>query len=388
MIFPHVRYRNLRAISRIMHNVTGLKYINQVLKIILGLQYKWGWLLYKKYNCTDNRGANRHKGAKLVTHVGKETFHKLSKSVGIIIGFSILGVSLSGCGAGDTLNNLGLAVTGGSTTEQQVTQNNATAPTKPPITFAQVFGPPVNVAQKLSGALENEAQVRSIKVIKDKSAKTGYTVRGYLSASPEKNGTKLSYIWDVTNPAGKRAHRIKGEEIVAGRKNEKDPWSAIDQSAIQVIASKTATRLANWLPANKSSNLLQNASLQSPSKAGKYSGPVIALVPAVKGAPGDGSQSLASALKKQLQRQNIKLASGDPSQVTFKVLGIVNLSAPKKGQQDINIQWVIRDPNNKRLGTVSQKNKIPSGSLDGAWGKTADAAASAAAEGIIKLLKN
>ena len=56
------------------------------------------------------------------------------------------------------------------------------------------------------------------------------------------------------------------------------------------------------------------------------------------------------------------------------------------GKQPIQIDWMVRDPQGKRLGTVSQKNDIPAGSLDGAWGQTADAAAAAAAQGIIKLL--
>ena len=44
------------------------------------------------------------------------------------------------------------------------------------------------------------------------------------------------------------------------------------------------------------------------------------------------------------------------------------------------------DPSGKKLGTVSQQNMIPRGSLNGPWGAIADAAAGAAAAGIIKLL--
>ncbi len=44
------------------------------------------------------------------------------------------------------------------------------------------------------------------------------------------------------------------------------------------------------------------------------------------------------------------------------------------------------DPSGKKLGTVSQQNTIPRGSLNGPWGAIADAAAGAAATGIIKLL--
>jgi hypothetical protein len=46
----------------------------------------------------------------------------------------------------------------------------------------------------------------------------------------------------------------------------------------------------------------------------------------------------------------------------------------------------VIDPNGRRLGTVFQKNTIPKGSLNGPWGAIADAAASAAADGIGKLL--
>ena len=58
----------------------------------------------------------------------------------------------------------------------------------------------------------------------------------------------------------------------------------------------------------------------------------------------------------------------------------------KDGKQPIQIDWNVIDPAGKKLGTVSQKNEVPQGSLDGTWGKTADAAAAAAAQGIIKLL--
>ena len=70
---------------------------------------------------------------------------------------------------------------------------------------------------------------------------------------------------------------------------------------------------------------------------------------------------------------------------TYRVEGKVVVGEGKDGKQPIQIDWNVKDPQGKKLGTVSQKNEIPQGSLDGAWGKTADAAA-AAAQGILKLL--
>ena len=75
-----------------------------------------------------------------------------------------------------------------------------------------------------------------------------------------------------------------------------------------------------------------------------------------------------------------------PSQQTYKVEGKVVMGQGKDGKQPIQIDWNVYDPKGKKLGTVSQKNEVPQGSLDGTWGKTADAAAQAAAQGIVKLL--
>ncbi len=273
---------------------------------------------------------------------------------------------------------------------QQAQPVNASAPARPaaPIAFAPVFGPPSKVAKSLSGALASQAQGRNLNVVTTSSSPE-YTVRGYLSASPDKNGTKLSYIWDVTNRAGKRAHRIKGEEIVRGPQNTRDPWALVDQNAIKTIANKTTARLANWLPGG-GGGLVQQASLRGSASGSTGAGPseVVAVIPAVQGAPGDGSKTLANALRQQLSNRGIKISSVGRVSNPYKVIGIVNLASAGNNQQNIKIQWIVKDPRNKKLGTVTQKNTIPAGSLDGSWGGTADAAAAAAAQGIAKLLQN
>ena len=110
-----------------------------------------------------------------------------------------------------------------------------------------------------------------------------------------------------------------------------------------------------------------------------------ALVPAVKGAPGDGGTSLTAAIQRELQTKGIALADR-PTPVSYRVEGAVTLGAGREGKQPIQIEWVVKDPQGKKLGTVSQKNDIPEGSLDGSWGRVADQAAGAAVQGILKLL--
>jgi hypothetical protein len=109
------------------------------------------------------------------------------------------------------------------------------------------------------------------------------------------------------------------------------------------------------------------------------------MVPSVSGAPGDGSVTLTGAIQRELTRNGVPLTE-KPTGQTYRVEGKVVVGEGKDGRQPIQIDWNVKDPQGKNLGTVSQKNEIPQGSLDGAWGKTADAAAAAAAQGILKLL--
>ena len=109
------------------------------------------------------------------------------------------------------------------------------------------------------------------------------------------------------------------------------------------------------------------------------------VVAPVAGAPGDGQRSLTTALKKRLYAGGVKLANG-PAANVYTVKGSVKLVETSGGKQSIRIDWQVLDPSGKKLGTVSQQNTIPKGSLNGPWGAIADAAAGAAADGIIKLL--
>jgi hypothetical protein len=114
-------------------------------------------------------------------------------------------------------------------------------------------------------------------------------------------------------------------------------------------------------------------------------GPVTTIVAPVSGAPGDGIKSLTAAIKKRLYAKGVKLATIQTGN-TYTVKGTVRVTDGSGGKQSIRIDWQVLDPNGKRVGTVSQQNNIPKGSLDGPWGAVADAAAGAAADGIVKLL--
>ena len=275
------------------------------------------------------------------------------------------------------------------------------------IAIAPVIGPPENVSGDLRNQLIADMERQGIRVAKTPDEKAEYTLRGYVVSSLEKKGTKskVSYIWDVTDASGKGVHRVSGEESAPSGKS-KDPWTAVSPQIVQSIATKTVSSVASFLPtagsavasSGTSGGLVQTAATtpsmsngaspaSPPRSTGSIgrTGAVKALVPSVTGAPGDGSTTLRAALQRELTRSGIALTES-PSPDTYTVEGKVAMGSGKDGKQPITIDWSVTDPSGKKLGTVSQKNEVPQGSLDGSWGKTADAAAAAAAQGIIKLL--
>jgi hypothetical protein len=113
----------------------------------------------------------------------------------------------------------------------------------------------------------------------------------------------------------------------------------------------------------------------------------LALVMPVLGAPADGYGSLAFALKKCLAAMGIGLARG-PGENVYTIRGRASLGEAGWRTSTIRIDWQVFDPGGNRLGTVSQQNTIPNSLADGrvaAWGDTADAAAIAAVDSVIKL---
>jgi hypothetical protein len=322
---------------------------------------------------------------------------------------------LAGCETGGSI--LGGSFASNDTPTQSQTPVAAAPVAK--IALAPVIGAPDPVSKQLVSQLTGAVEKQRIAIAPDRDAKADYMLRGYIVAARDKSSTKVSYIWDVTDPTGKRVNRVTGEEVVPTT-NPKDPWASVTPAVTQSIADKTASSLGAWLPNQKgaavasdtgtasapaavggptnqtstqtvSSDAASSASVQRTAAAStttasiQRSGDVSAMVPSVTGAPGDGNSTLAAALQGELSRQGVAV-SEQAAGAAYRVEGKVIVSAAKEGKQAIQIDWRVKDPQGKALGTVSQKNEIPEGSLDGNWGKTADAAAAAAAQGIVKLL--
>jgi hypothetical protein len=263
--------------------------------------------------------------------------------------------------------------------------------------LAPIVGAPPDIAKDLAQEMVAAGSANKLTITPEGTG-APYVLRGYLIATTEKKGAKISYILDVSDAKGERVTRVSGEELIARRKGS-DPWSGVDSAAVRSLAATLASELAANLSGGRASPPVASSSPPSQGEAPSSNtrtataapaaraakGPVTAIVSPVSGAPGDGRKSLTAAIKKRLYAKGVKLTSVQ-SENTYTVRGIVSLKDASGGKQSIRIDWQVLDPSGKKLGTVSQQNTIPKNSLNGPWGAIADAAAGSAADGIVKLL--
>jgi hypothetical protein len=317
-----------------------------------------------------------------------------------VIGLASL--SLGGCG-GSSFSLFQNA--GNNAPQESQPQAVAQAPVAK-VAVNSIVGPPDALGRQLHQEFAS-ALARQRVGVASKDERADFNLRPYILAAKEKHGTKVSYVLDVSEPTGKRVNRFAGEEMVAASPSQ-DPWAAISPAVAEAIAAKATGSFVAWLPSARSPAVAEAP--QSPAGAGAPKAEaaarpagkkalasvqtttgsiakdgLTAVVPSVTGAPGDGGTSLTAAIQRELTTKGVALADR-PNSSAYRVEGAVLLGAAREGKQPIQIEWVVRNPGGVKLGTVSQKNDIPEGSLDGPWGKVADQAASAAVQGILKLL--
>jgi hypothetical protein len=128
----------------------------------------------------------------------------------------------------------------------------------------------------------------------------------------------------------------------------------------------------------------QPAAAAAPSPAAKPADAIAVALRPVEGAPGDGAESLARAMRQHLGRAAILVVeeNQNPAAIIQGRVAVGDLGAQ---QQEVRIDWSVYAPDGKRLGTIGQANKIPAGRLNGPWGGIANAVAENAVQGLSDL---
>ncbi len=217
--------------------------------------------------------------------------------------------------------------------------------------LAPIVGAPANVTQELTDDLVSAGKERKLTLIPGGTG-ASYTLRGYLVASAEKSGSKISYIWDVSDAKGQRVARVSGDELIAKplghrslerrrqrgapqhRRQDDVPgprqpvWWRLRAGGLGLTATGQPIIRGRQPPGSSRPPASASPGLGGPSAAPAASAPeppgeIMALVAPVSGAPGDGQKSLTAALKKRLFAGGVKLASV-PARNVYTVKGSVS----------------------------------------------------------------
>ena len=158
----------------------------------------------------------------------------------------------------------------------------------PRVTVAPIIGAPDAIAKQIQQEFTSAVEKQRVSVTASKDERADYTLRGYIVAAKDKAATKVSYIWDVTDPTGKRVNRITGEEIVSANAS-KDPWAALTPQVAQSIAGKAANSFVAWLPSQSGQAAMAANAAAQPASVGAQ--------PAARGtaAPSAGQAHAAAA---------------------------------------------------------------------------------------------
>jgi hypothetical protein len=361
-----------------------------------------------------------------VAATGQERWMRALTGLAMLVGLAVLLAACAGSNQPFSKSNGSLLSPSGKT--------------PPPISITAMNGVPGDQAEMLFQSLAASAGKRDIAIVRG-HFEGNFVMAGDFQAMPGPAGVIVAYRWVLADSNGQVIHTIQAQET--GRPVAGDPWQGADPDLLRRIAAFTAENLSSRLsqlgyatqaaglppPANAlaragpdAENDIDLETLYGPDaavitaamdpapevgpEAGPQVRPVVAEAPPpaeradkpaaaeiravavtrVNGSPGTGNGELVAAMRETLKAAGwpvLKAARAD----ALTVRGEVDLSAPGDRTQTVALKWIVAMPDGKVLGTVDQSNQVPAGSLDQGWGRTAEFAAQAAAQGIFDVVR-
>jgi len=106
-------------------------------------------------------------------------------------------------------------------------------------------GMPGNAADDLTRRIVETGKHEGLTFVQRLGAPATYRVKGWLTAVGNPTSTTIVYIYDVTDASGQRVFRFTGQEPSGG--TSADPWSAVSDDTVAIIAERTVATLKAWL---------------------------------------------------------------------------------------------------------------------------------------------
>ena len=239
------------------------------------------------------------------------------------------------------------------------------------VAIGPIDGGPPDSVDKLGPALATALLKRDIPASDRTTSLGSYQLYGQVGiANPKSGKPAVVAAWHLYDAQGK----LLGEPTVRLDAAPKE-WDSADENLLGRLAAASAEAVAP---------LLQDQATGVEKAAGNDVKTRLAIA-GVKGAPGDGGQSLAKAVAAVLKNQDVAVIE-DPKNADLTLDGEVSVAPPSSGKQHVKIVWRLRRPDGAEIGTVGQENDVPKGMLDGAWGDLAYSVAVSAGDGLMALV--
>ncbi len=216
------------------------------------------------------------------------------------------------------------------------------------------------------------------------AALANYDVPSVAGAPPKHNwrlrvtaaltGDEIVPAYEVLGPDGKSYGKMKTAPVPA------QGWAEGGPPVLAGIAKRDAPALAQLMTR-------VNATIQQSNPQSLANRTPRIFVGTVAGAPGDGNTSLPADLARALPSPDLQVVT-DRSKADFTVAGTVKSSPAPQGQIQVELDWVVRDTNNRIVGQVTQIHALNPGDVQPYWGDVAAAATQEAAGGIQTVVEN
>ncbi|SLN74524.1 hypothetical protein [Oceanibacterium hippocampi] len=230
-----------------------------------------------------------------------------------------------------------------------------------------VVDPIVDSPSGFHARLAEALQKREIPAVSSGEVANRYHVRGRIvAAPPTRPDSELVIVWTLFDGQGQEVVTRDSRYLVDGV-----GWVTAEGNELEKVARRAAYEIDSLIGGG-----------EAPARAEDYE----IVVTDVAGAPGDGDRALAHAMTLHLRRLGLTVVDSAAAE-SMKVAADVTVAPFRKGYERVQIVWRLNDENGRELGVVRQDNVLPAGTLDGAWGDIAFAAAEGGAEGIADLIR-
>jgi hypothetical protein len=188
------------------------------------------------------------------------------------------------------------------------------------------------------------------------------------------NGSTVTPNYSIIDPRG----HVQGN--LAGTPVSSRAWANGDATVLNEAAANAGPQLAALL-----SNI--DAALKESDPNSLYNRPPRLDFSGITGAPGDGDDSLAKEMRRDIANLGVILVN-QQDQADYLMHARVRVTRVDPTTQHIEIYWIVDTTDGKEAGRVAQLHNIPNGSLDTYWGDVAVVAASEAAQGVKEVIDN